>query len=287
MNMQGKGLSQVHQAELEILKEIDRICRKYDISYMLDSGTLLGAVRHRGFIPWDDDADVAMTRENYEKFALVARSELCEGMEFIEPDEYRDSEAFYDFTSRIIYLNSRTHKDSKEMEYYDGKINHLWVDIFIQDNIPDGKINAALTRLIQTGIYGLAMGHRYRIDYSRYGLIGRAAVALLSSVGRHIPMETIFEWQYKVSVKDNEKECKACYYSTYQPDYFYVTVKKDWTARTVDLDFEGCRFMAPEKWHEILREVYGDYMNEPPKNKQKPTHSDIEIIVDRDTENTL
>ena len=56
------GLEKVHRANLRLLKEIDRICRKYKISYMLDSGTLLGAVRHEGFIPWDDDVDLAFTR---------------------------------------------------------------------------------------------------------------------------------------------------------------------------------------------------------------------------------
>ena len=70
------GLEKVHQASLSILKEIDRICRKYGLQYMMDSGTLLGAVRHKGFIPWDDDADVAFTRDNYEAFAKVVRKEL-------------------------------------------------------------------------------------------------------------------------------------------------------------------------------------------------------------------
>ena len=57
-------LTQVHRVNLNILKEIDRICRKYKIKYMLDAGTLLGAVRHQGFIPWDDDADVALDRKS-------------------------------------------------------------------------------------------------------------------------------------------------------------------------------------------------------------------------------
>ena len=74
-------LKAVHQANLRILKEIDRICRSHGIRYFADSGTLLGAVRHKGFIPWDDDADVAFTRENYEAFARVVRDELPEGMD--------------------------------------------------------------------------------------------------------------------------------------------------------------------------------------------------------------
>ena len=66
-------MSRVHEANLTILKEIDRICRKYNIKYMLDAGTLIGAVRHKGFIPWDDDADVAFTRNQYEAFMKVAK----------------------------------------------------------------------------------------------------------------------------------------------------------------------------------------------------------------------
>ena len=74
-------LTRVHEANLFILKEIDRICRKYKIKYMLDAGTLLGAVRHKGFIPWDDDADVVFTRKNYEAVLKVARRELPPGLE--------------------------------------------------------------------------------------------------------------------------------------------------------------------------------------------------------------
>lgn len=88
------GLEKVHRANLRLLKEIDRICRKYKISYMLDSGTLLGAVRHEGFIPWDDDVDLAFTRANYEMFLKVAPRELPEGMSLLRPEEIRGARCF-------------------------------------------------------------------------------------------------------------------------------------------------------------------------------------------------
>ena len=111
-------LTKVHEINLKILKEIDRICRKYKIKYMLDGGTLLGAVRHKGFIPWDDDADIAFTRNNYEAFLKVVKRELPDTMELLMPEEFQGGKAFFDFTARVIYKNSRRHEDSPEVRYY-------------------------------------------------------------------------------------------------------------------------------------------------------------------------
>lgn len=273
-------LTAVHQANLKMLKEIDRICRKYEIQYMLDAGTLLGAVRHKGFIPWDDDADVVFTRENYEQFARVVRKELPEGMEFLEPRQLGDGEAFYDFTPRLLYLNSQTHEDEEEMRFYGGKLNHLWVDLFIQDTLPENKAAASFAKLLQTGIYGLAMGHRYRLDYSKYNLVNKVFVAVLASVGKRIPMKTIRRMQRAVAVKDNKKKSRLRYYSNYQPDFLYVTVEKEWCDQVVDLPFEDTVLMAPKSWHQVLTWIYGDYKELPPKEKRVPAHSSIRIKVD-------
>lgn len=272
-------LTAVHQANLKILKEIDRICRKYDIQYLLDAGTLLGAVRHQGFIPWDDDADVAFTRENYERFAQVVRKELPEGMEFLEPRQLRGGTAFYDFTPRILYLNSRTHEEGAEMEFYEGKLNHLWVDLFIQDILPENKAAAACTRLMQTAIYGLAMGHRYHLDYSKYSPVNKVFVRILSTIGRWIPMKLIRRMQRMAAVKDNKKKSGLRYYSNYQPDYLYVTLKKEWSDEITDLPFEDTVLMAPKEWHQVLTWIYGDYRKLPPEEERVPSHSSTEIQV--------
>ena len=272
-------MSGVHSANLKILKEVDRICRKYKIRYGLDAGTLIGAVRHHGFIPWDDDADVYFTRSQYEAFCKVAPRELPEGMELLEPDQMRGGKAFYDFTPRIIYHTSRRHGDTPEMAYYEGKLNHLWVDLFIIDKLPAGKSAAAMTRFLHKAVYGLAMGHRYHLDFNKYSLPQKIFVGGLAAVGRLIPMRAIFAMQRAVALKDRHSKGSLRYYSNYQPDFLYVTVEKDWCDQVVDMDFEDTRLMAPAGWHEILTEVYGDYMTPPPKEQQVPTHSGREIEV--------
>lgn len=272
-------MSRVHEANLKILKEIDRICRKYKIKYALDAGTLIGAVRCHGFIPWDDDADVAFTRSQYEAFRKVAARELPPQMEILDPDSYRGGKAFYDFTSRIIYKNSRCHEDTPEMDYYEGKLNHLWVDLFIIDRLPKSRLCAWWTRFLQKAVYGMAMGHRCRLDFQKYSPLHKLFVVGLASVGRIVPMKALFAAQRSISLMNRHSRGELCYYSNYQPDYLYVTVHRDWCANVVDMDFEDTRLMVPEGWHQVLTEVYGDYMQPPPGEEQVPTHSSLEIQI--------
>lgn len=272
-------LTRVHEANLSILREIDRICRKYKIKYMLDSGTLLGAVRHQGFIPWDDDADVVFTRNNYEMFLKVAERELPSGMTLVEQDQYRGGKAFYDFTPRIIYEKSQNHEDSPMMRFYEGKVNHLWVDLFILDKLPGNKAAAFMTRFLHKAIYGMAMGHRYRLDFSKYGMMEKIFVGGLSLAGRLIPMKALFAIQRAAAVKDNKGKSHTWFYSNYQPDYLYVTLEGAWCEETVDLDFCGMKLMAPKGWDQVLTRVYGDYRKLPPKEQQVPSHSTMKIKV--------
>lgn len=272
-------LTRVHETNLKILKEIDRICRRYRIRYLLDAGTLLGAVRHKGFIPWDDDADVAFTRNNYEAFLKVVRRELPDTMELLTPGDFRGGTAFYDFTARIIYKNSRTHEDSEEMRYYEGKLNHLWVDLFTIDELPENKAASTMTLLMHKTIYGLAMGHRCRLDYSKYSPFHKLAVGGLATIGKWIPMKVLFALQRAVSLKDKKGRSRLRYYSNYQPDYLYVTLQKEWCEETVDLEFCDTVLMAPKNWHEVLTWIYGDYMKLPPKDQRIPAHSTMQIQV--------
>ena len=272
-------LSKVHAVNLKLLKEVDRICRKYKIKYALDAGTLLGAIRHGGFIPWDDDVDIVMTRSNYDKFLKVVRRELPEGMTFVEPDSYHNGEAFYDFVSRVMYDKSQKRADSEQMAFYDDKITKLWVDIFILDALPEGKIAKPVTKLMHCIVYGLALGHRYKITYSDYKGVMKLFVGVLSNIGKLIPFKVTYKIWKCLCVKDAKTKTSLYFYSNYPPNYLYVEMKKEWNDNVKTIKFEDEEFYIPEGWEPCLVQLYGDYMKLPPVEKQVPDHSDMEIQI--------
>ena len=125
-----KQLKKLHDVELEILKEFDRICRKNKIEYYLIGGSLIGAVRHNGFIPWDDDVDVCLTRDNYDKFIKVQAKELDKKRFFFESIE-TDKECG-------MLFSKLKRKDSEYLEVTSSKDDSragIWIDVFAFDNI--------------------------------------------------------------------------------------------------------------------------------------------------------
>ena len=271
------GLKEVQENNLRLLNEIDRICRKYGISYMLDAGTLLGAIRHKGFIPWDDDADIVMRRESWEAFAKVVRNELPKDMELVTPEDFAENNKFYDFTPRLMLKTSRRHNPNVESAYYDEKMNHLWVDIFILDNLPDGKLGTWYAKTLQKFIYSFAMGHRRKLSWENYSTGQKIVVGIFSNIGKLISMKAICRWQEKAAKKDFGKKTKSVYYSNYQPDYLYVTLEREWVEKTTYAPFEDTEYQVPIHSHEILTWVYGDYMKIPDEKDRKAGHGTKEM----------
>ena len=273
------GLLEVQEANLRILKEIDRICEKFRIGYVLDSGTLLGAIRHGGFIPWDDDADVVMTRNAWEAFRKVAPRELPEGMSLLLPDTFAGGSRFYDFTPRIIYEFSRRRKPDGETAFYEEKLNHLWVDIFILDRLPDNPAAAKSLILRHKALYLLAMGHRPKLAMKKYTAVQKLPVLGGSTAGKAVPMRTVFALQDRLAKKFNRKQTGRWYYSNYDPGYIDIRLKDEWVTNRIRIRFEDTTLSVPAHYDEVLTCIYGDYMKLPPKEQRVPSHGSTEIQI--------
>jgi licD family protein len=274
------GMLALQKVNLYILQEIDRICKKYKINYTLDSGTLLGAIRHGGFIPWDDDADIAMTRSNFEAFRRIVKRELSDKLEFIMPNEFKNGKVFYDFTPRIIYKPSARHKKNDKRDPYEGKLNHLWVDIFIIDKLPKSKPLQRLTLFSQKLIYLFSMGHRKKLDLKKYKGSMKIAVSVFSIIGKIISMKYLFRLQDRLSkLFYKSRKSGTLYYSNYQPDYIDIKVNKDWYEKYLNIKFEDTVLSIIDEYDSVLQLVYGDYMTPPPKADRVPTHGSMEIEV--------
>ncbi|MBR5536102.1 MAG: LicD family protein [Clostridia bacterium] len=269
-------LERLHEVSLLLLKKADGILKEHSIGYMLDAGTLLGAIRHKGFIPWDDDADICMLREDYEKFLKLAPT-LSDGeFEFIIPGGKGDNK-FYDFVPKLTYKKVSVAQQGLDETFYEGKYSHPALDIFVIDKVPDGKLGQCLHTKLLILIYGLAMGHRREIDYSRYSKAEAWVIFILSKIGRLIPLWHIASMYDNVSKMFSKKD-KGWVMSTHSAmDHFGDCYEHKWYEDTEKGEFEGEAFPIPKGYDGILKKHYKDYMTLPPEEKRVPKHIHFDI----------
>ncbi len=246
--------------ELDILKEVDRICRKNDIKYFLCGGTLIGAIRHKGFVPWDDDIDMLMTRDNYNKFIKACKNDLGDKY-FI--DCYQTNKKCT-FPYIKIKEKGTLYVETKNQDCYDDN-SSIWIDVFPLDAVkkPLGKFQLFQYKMYNyiTTLITIKNGSNYyqnsKIKKKIYGFIlkfvpFRLMVFTLNKVITH----------YKLD--------KVDYCTSFCSSYgiFKETYEKDKLFPYNELEFEDCKFMGISGYDYFLGKIYGDYMKLPPKEKK-------------------
>lgn len=253
-------IKDVQKRMLDILVEVDRVCKKHNIRYVLDSGTLLGAIRHQGFIPWDDDIDIAMLREDYDKFCSVAKEELKEPYIFENMHTCKDYPNIFGkcFDTSTRYVQ----KNTAHLNFRQG----IFLDIFPIDNVEladkyrQCRIVASINtvRCIKQGTERFAFRH---ILYFPLFLL---------SVGR---LNALADKFMKLkNGKETEYVCPICQSGTSKPAF-----KRTMFTDTKQTDFEGMEFPVPVEYQEYLLGYYKNPMELPPVDKRHSTHGIVEI----------
>ena len=274
--MNNTNIELLHKADLEIVKEVVDICEKNNLMYYMLGGTMLGAIRHGGFIPWDDDIDLGMPRDDYEKFLLIAPKKLSENLKVVN---YKTDPKYQYYITRVLDTNTKV---IEERIGNDNKYTNVSIDIFPIDGTPN---NIILRKI-----------YFFRVLYHR----ALMSLCYKDSIDRKRPrsrVERIFLWfmekipinklttPYKQKEKidkllksQNVKKSKNIgnimgAYRTKEivPAEFYGEGKM--------YKFEDIELRGMEMADEYLTWTYGNYMELPPEEKRK-THFVFEDLCD-------
>ncbi len=253
-------LKQLQKIELEMLIEFDRICRKNHIKYSLDGGTLLGAVRHKGFIPWDDDIDVIMLREEYFKFRKACIKDLDRSRFFFQ--DYKTDPDYRWGYAKLRRKNTKFVRQGQEkLKQHAG----VFIDIFVADNVPDGYVarraHHFICFLIRKALYSEVGKYNEKNPFIRY------VYQALSK----IPRDNVFRIRNLLAARTNRTRTELISHYTLQyPKRCRYGLPRKCFDEMVEREFEGRMFYTFKDYHPYLFMHYGDYMVLPPKEEQVP-----------------
>ena len=260
---------QEHQAVLlELLIEFDRVCKKHNIRYVLFAGSALGAVRHQGFIPWDDDLDVALLREDYDRLINLDSREW--GNEYYMQREYSDHWP--------IHFSKLRKNNTTCLEKYhpkDSKIHQgIYIDVFPIDNASDNpivrKVQFCASKIVQAKSF-------FKRGYETDSIV-KKSVMILSNA---LPLKPFLK-----IVKMSRNKTSRYIHSflggsiNFQKGVF----ERRWISETINMSFESIMIPVSLHYQELLTMQYGDYMTLPPIEERKcKVHA---ILVDTDNDFT-
>ncbi len=244
------GIKQLQEKILEIAVYVDKFCEENGIQYCLMGGSALGAVRHGGFIPWDDDLDFFMTPDNYEKFVRLFEEKGDKSRFFLEP--------FGRFDNMVRFGKVRARYTTYiEDSLTDYQISHnIYLDIFILHSCPDNSWQRKWQYIWAK--YYVAKAQSVR-DLSRYGFALRTALRILKCFPRLFLVKYALKQVYRYR---NQKSDLYCNYLG-KAKYKKGTYKREWFKETKPVPFENVELNVPICVEEFLTERFGDYMKIP------------------------
>lgn len=260
----------IHAVSLEILTHIDKFCREKDINYFLDSGTLLGAARDGGFIPWDDDADIVMPRPDYERFVA----------EYIDSAEYR----LYAPSRGNCFLPYARLCEMKRTYFsqvlpWTKESPGVAVDILPLDGAPDSveaynRLSDSIVKLRNSIWKWRASMCKSSILFKRSsrGFVGRCIHCFLSLIRRVCCPELVIKHNLarirKLRLENSFENSQKCFYIVVRKGLGKYW-RKEWFSHSVEMDLCGIKFPVPCGWDERLTAEYGDWRKPPPDLEQK------------------
>ncbi len=274
-------IKSVQNIQLEILLEFDRICRANNIKYCLFAGTLLGAIRHNGFIPWDDDIDVCMLREEYEKFLIVCKSNLSD--KYFLQDYNSDKNYPYQFAKLRKNNTLYVEKGLNDIGIHQG----IFIDIFPFDNIKPDKLSGKIQRNLLNILRNINSCRSIARNYSAKSNLNKCLRMCIYYVLKLFPKNIMDRLSTKLACVFNDEQTELVgelSLSTTKDLYRRFSIKKSTFYDTIEWEFEGYKFPIPREYDYVLTKNYGDYMMPPPPEKQKPHHGIIQISFDTNSE---
>ena len=255
-----------------ILLEIDRVCRCAGIKYYLYAGTLLGAVRHNGFIPWDDDIDIVMMRKDYESFPSACRKYMDKDkfiLQTIQSDPFANNPWMKLHDKNTAFLSGIRRS---------GAMEGINIDIFPIDNVPDDE-----NILHNRAKYFDCMNLIYQWRFARVRKNVGWKMKIFQTLIKYIPPwnEKQFKEKYnkKIQEYNSQNTRRVVYFSNRK--YMKKVIERSVFDKTVFLTFEERSFPAPAGWEEVLKGLYGEnYMKIPPKEQQITVHGTLKLDLE-------
>lgn len=260
--MKELSLEDTRPYQLSILDSIDLCCKNNNIKYSLGFGTLLGAVRHKGFIPWDDDIDLFMTRDNYNKFIDAYNDNRYKMLSNRDKDWGWSYIRVYDPTTAVIFKES----------YESVRKHGIWVSVFPFDHLPDDKYERKKIKNKVNFYHNLC-----RVKRSQWAPTG-LFLNIAKLIGR------VLLSPFSILYFSKKQEQTSCKYNSIPTKLLFskiVTFNEcpaECFSSYTTLEFEGKQYMAVANYDLCLKTYYNKYMVLPPESKRIPTH-DYSVFV--------